>query len=512
MRDQLSTRRGQSRRGALLLGIIGGVLSLSAALLPGAFGADNVISLVWQRPGADRLVASRHALITSRPPFPGAGADEDLSRFRVEVDGTARPRSVRLSLVSIDPSAERVRDRLDLGTGDLEVGAGAVRSPWLVLAADDDDRTSPRLSGRALKAGLGDWIEARVRVGGRRAKRWSIRVGRPSFESGPLAIREVRLSIVVLRTAPGGDPLVGGDLAGAGEVMAFQARVAGEIFSQCAVAVPVDRNAPVRLADPPGPCLIAVGERFGMFSKGGVVRLMVDGERLGPWKIGSEYTPSQTTRLLGRYLEEAGFAIDRYENARISSFVNATSDLLVRRKDGSPARVEPWPGEPLTTDPAQSMDIGAVILEDGIDAYDDMTALSGTLEERTLVRALSDNDPGTIDVIVVNRFAGGGRQGESFIPSGTVVEGGAVIVDLNALARARQSYTLSHELGHVLLDDLGHPDSRGEDEPFWLMHSRSSSLLDGPKRITEAECRTIRASIEKRSPASPADTENLWRR
>jgi hypothetical protein len=455
------------------------------------------LSVTWRGASNEELRASQNALLPSRPPSAEATAEEDLSRFRIDVYGAKRPGSVRMSLLSIEPSTGRVRDRIHLRSADLAVRGKTVHAPWLVLVADEEDRRSPRLRGRALRAALGDWIEARIRVGGRRARKWFIRVGRPSHESGPSAIRPVRLDFVVLRETPDGPPLIGQDSQGIEEVIAHQIQVAGEVFAQCAVQVLASGNTQVQVADPPSSGLIAVGERFGLPSEGGVVRLMVDGESLGPWKVGSEYAPAQTARLLGHYIEDAGFRVERVENRKISSFTHPTADLVVTRADGSPAEVTAWPGEPLSTDPMQSLEIGAVDLSDGIDAYDDSTAHTGTLEERTLVRILEDGDPRTIDVFIINRFDTPARQGESFLRSGSVTDSGAVVLDLSALARARQSYTLSHELGHVLLDDLGHPDARGEDNPFLLMHSRSSSAIDGPKRISAAECQKIRNNIEE---------------
>jgi hypothetical protein len=67
-----------------------------------------------------------------------------------------------------------------------------------------------------------------------------------------------------------------------------------------------------------------------------------------------------------------------------------------------------------------------------------------------------------------------------------------VILDLPALARARQSYTLAHEVAHLLLDDLGHPDDAGDLRPSLLMSSFASSAVDGPKRLTAADCEAMR--------------------
>jgi hypothetical protein len=71
-----------------------------------------------------------------------------------------------------------------------------------------------------------------------------------------------------------------------------------------------------------------------------------------------------------------------------------------------------------------------------------------------------------------------------------------VIMDRAGVRARRTSLTLAHELGHVILDEPGHPDDYGVDTPTLLMDSDASdSSPFGPRRITVDECaRAIRQS------------------
>jgi hypothetical protein len=248
----------------------------------------------------------------------------------------------------------------------------------------------------------------------------------------------------------------------------------------------------VVVADPPGPCLLAVGGRNGLPSAGGEVRLVVDGERVGPFHVGVGYTPVETARLLARELTSAGFVIDLSVNARAADAAFPSADIVVRRQDHSLADLAVWNDEPLTTDPTQALAIGAVQLDDGLEPFGPNDFAVGTLEERALVKALESGNPRVIEIFVVSRFTGLRKQGESFVSSNGSSLKNVAVVDWRALGRARQAYTLAHEIGHILLDDLEHPDARGDNRPFLLMHSRSSSAVGGPMRITAEQCETMR--------------------
>ena len=122
--------------------------------------------------------------------------------------------------------------------------------------------------------------------------------------------------------------------------------------------------------------------------------------------------------------------------------------------------------------------------------------MAGTLEERTLLKAIDDGDPTTIEVVVVPLFAGGGRIGESFIGSDLSSVRNVVLLDRAGIRARKSSLTLAHELGHVLMDLPGHPDDFGPDTPTLLMDSDAADPSPfGPRRITVDECaRVLRQS------------------
>ncbi len=462
------------------------LFSTTMLVASAGWGDDNDLRVEWQDGAGHVLTSTKDALSFSRPPHPEAKVSEDPSRFRVRVFGAPSRPLVRMSLVSVDIETGRVHDRLNLRsfTADKD---GALVAPWIVLVTNRQDKTAPGLARHSLMARLGDRIEARVRIGGAVSGTWTIPVG----QAEPHNSRRLRLHVVVLRQFAGGSPLAGDSSRGTRAVMRHQVKVLGEILAQCTIEPVALVDAAVDISDPPGACLLAVGERFGLPSAGGEVRLMVDGVRLGPWKVGSGYSPQETARLLSHHLSDAGFRVEISHNRKAPNHAFATSDILVRRNDGNLAEMSPWPDQPLSSDPRQSLEIGRVTLADGINAYDENDAVRGTLEERTLIKALSDTDDSSVEVFVVNRFSQVGKQGESFIRASESSLKNAVVIDLNALGRARQSYALSHEVGHVLLDDLGHPDTRGDNRTCLLMHSNSSSAVGGPRRLTAQECERI---------------------
>jgi hypothetical protein len=83
-----------------------------------------------------------------------------------------------------------------------------------------------------------------------------------------------------------------------------------------------------------------------------------------------------------------------------------------------------------------------------------------------------------------------------------------VVVDRAAIRSNESSFTLAHEIGHVLLDDPGHPDDHGADTPTLLMDADASDpSAYGPRRLTVAECaRALRQS----GPKSPVRLLSSW--
>jgi len=195
-------------------------------------------------------------------------------------------------------------------------------------------------------------------------------------------------------------------------------------------------------------------------------------------------------------LTAAGFSARVSDNAAIAAGANGASDVLVRRRDGALALLEPPASGTVSTDPTMTACIGGVDLDDGLQHFGDIDAISGTVEERALIKAFDDNDPTTIEVLLVPSFAGGGRIGESFISADGGAVRNTVIEDRAGIRADRASSALSHELGHVLLDEPGHPDDFGLDTPTRLMDADAANpSAYGPRRLLVDECvRALRQS------------------
>jgi hypothetical protein len=134
--------------------------------------------------------------------------------------------------------------------------------------------------------------------------------------------------------------------------------------------------------------------------------------------------------------------------------------------------------------------------------------VSGTLEERTLIKAYADRDPATIDVFVIPAFSSSGRVGESFLDGSGAAVHNTVLVDRAAILSGARSHVLAHELGHVLLDMPGHPDDYGVDQPTALMDSDATDpSIFGPRRLSVEECER---AVRTRGPLSPWPLLEAW--
>jgi hypothetical protein len=204
-------------------------------------------------------------------------------------------------------------------------------------------------------------------------------------------------------------------------------------------------------------------------------------------------TASGVADEVARALEHLGLVAVVSPNSRIAPGASGSVDVLVRKRDGRLTAFElSSSGAPLSSDPTFGAEIGSVDLSDGLQHFGDMDSVAGTTEERTLLKAIDDLDPRTIDVVVVPLFAGGGRIGESFIASDLSSVRNAVILDRAGIRARRSSLTLAHELGHVLMDLPGHPDDYGVDTPIQLMDSDGSDASPfGPRRLTLDECARV---------------------
>jgi hypothetical protein len=247
----------------------------------------------------------------------------------------------------------------------------------------------------------------------------------------------------------------------------------------------------VKVVSPPPPYLVALGDDVGLPAGGGEIRLRVEGKAVS-FTTKKGWSTRQAALELQRVAERAGFKAAISENARISSGASPSVDVALRRADGQLASAELLG----SSDPTLSVALGAVDLTDGLQHFGDTDSVAGTIEERALVKAVDDGDPRTIEVIVIPFFGSGGRIGESFIGSDGSSMRNVVIIDRAGVRARRTSLTLAHELGHVILDEPGHPDDYGVDTPTLLMDSDASDASPfGPRRLPAEDCaRAVRQS------------------
>jgi hypothetical protein len=181
-------------------------------------------------------------------------------------------------------------------------------------------------------------------------------------------------------------------------------------------------------------------------------------------------------------------------NRRTDYASEGSADVQARDAQGRWLAFEPVSASAaLSSDRRQRLSLGAVDLRDGLEEFQNMNSASGTLEERTLMKSLADDDATTIELVVVNRFTRQTRIGEAFVEGdgGSILN--ALFLDRTGLSAQREAWTQSHEVGHIVLDQPWHPDNLGPDRPWLLMDADASlAAVNGPKRLTLAECARIR--------------------
>jgi hypothetical protein len=357
----------------------------------------------------------------------------------------------------------------------------------LRVVIDDVDRSHPLVSDRSIKGEVGGAIV--FREGGHKAQ--AIRVlGPRTSPAGPIGRMKATLRPFVLRVTPGGAPAIGGTDVGAINALRVELGAASAIWGQCGLTFGDTRTLDAKVVDPPPAHLLDVGSDLGIAASGGVIRLRADTKILTVTTTPGE-TPDRVASDLARAIDKAGLVAVVSPNARIGPGVAPSVDVSIRHKDGTLVAIEAA-GGPISTDPTLGVRIGSVDLSDGLQHFTDTDAMAGTLEERTLLKALDDGDPATIEVVVVPLFAGGGRIGESFIGSDLSSVRNVVLLDRAGIRARKSSLTLAHELGHVLMDLPGHPDDYGVDAPTLLMDSDAADASAfGPRRITLDECARV---------------------
>jgi len=465
-----------------------------------AIARFTVVGLSFLRADGSPLDASHQALgvshaITNDEGLPrgvgSAQAPDDVEAIRFRVEDVGVSDLAEIAVRSSAPGDAPRSNRPHLAVA--PAGAHAWTSAWMRLVGDAVDEHAPGVGAQTLRVALRDQVEVVYRAASG-TLRQGARVGRPGSEDGVRAVRRGHLRVRILRAIPGGRPAIGGDDQGALHLGREQVAIANEIWLQCFIDFGAPADADVAVVDPPPPYLLSVADGDGLpAAGGGEIRLRVDGRVVPVVTTRAGDPPIETALRVADALRRLGYAPRVLQNPRTEPGAAGSADVLVRRADHALATLSADGDAPLSSDARQRLQLGEVDLGDGLSEFDNMTAVAGTLEERTLVHAIQDDDPTTVEIVIVPSFARGTRQGESFIEAdgGTILD--ALILDRNGVGEARAAWTQSHELGHVLLDEPYHPDNVGPDRPWLLMDADSSEpTVLGPKRITQDECLRVR--------------------
>jgi len=413
-------------------------------------------------------------------------ADPDALRFVLSGKEGELPNGVMV--VASDAGGAKLDEvELSIVDGACPAGTGPVcRTTALVRpVADDIDRDHPLVKDRSIRAEVGGALS--VLSGGRVLG--AIRVGGPRVTPvGPIERLRGKLRVIVVRDRAKGSVPFGTDETSAKALARRQIGLANSLWGQCGITFGPEAEADVRIVDPPPTYLLSVGCDLGLPASGGEILLRIEGHEVRA-ELRPKMTPRVAARAVARAIEQAGFVTKLSENARIEPGADRTTDILVRRRDGQLAVLEPPERGLISSDPTMTACIGGVDLSDGLDHFVDVDAPAGTVEERALVKAFDDGDPSTIQVFMIPSFAGGGRIGESFIYADRSSVRNVVIEDRAGIRADRASFALAHELGHILLDMPGHPDDFGVDVPTLLMDSDAADpSAFGPRRLSVAEC------------------------
>ena len=449
-------------------------------------------------PAVDALTIS--GFVTNGPTLPrddSYGATSlAASDLRVQVNDPGSPRG---AFATLESRTRRGTLRASLRVPLARPAKGSpLRSPYVRLVADEIDQHARGAETRTLRVALRDYVVVRY-DNGDLALRQSLRVGQPGDREAPAAARRASVHVHVLRASTDGAPVIGRDDAEALALMRLQLAAANEIWLQCNLSFGEPAEAAIEVVSPPPATLLAVANEDGLPARGGgELRFRVNGRAIGPLSTQAGARPLETAQSIARELRQQGFYPQVTENLPTRSGAGPSADVLVRTQSGAFVSITPAGALPLSSDARQSLRIGQVDLGDGLQEFDNMTAQVGSLEERTLVKALADDDPRSIDIFVVNQFTAATRQGEAFIadPPGPIVN--VVLIDRNGLRHAPLAWTLAHELGHVLMNDPLHPDNVGPDRPWLLMDADSGrGTVDGPKRLRAQDCERMRETARR---------------
>lgn len=356
------------------------------------------------------------------------------------------------------------------------------QSPWIRPVLPGDTSGDP--SRRILPVHLGDTLAFSVGE-----QSLELPVGRPGGEDGPMALREARLRIRIVHH-PGLRTAQYPELNEA--ALRREVARANAIWSQCAIGFGPADDADVALLALPrtGAPFLSIGDDAGIQTVGGFVQFQV-GDVAIRVDLAPGLSPAQSAERIAAAGRAAGFDVRVGLNPRVRNAAAPSADVAFFR-DGERQLLHLDDHRPLTNESAQSILLAPLRLGNGLTPFRTNRSAAGTLEERALLAFVSDDDPQTIDVAVIARFAFP-RNGEAFIESDGGRFANSVIVSHRGVANGEATSTLAHELGHVLLDTAFHTDDRGADRPWLLMDGNAFARgSSGPRRLSQNECREAR--------------------
>jgi hypothetical protein len=353
---------------------------------------------------------------------------------------------------------------------------------------------------------LGDTLSLVGQVGGRlsvaleRVTVASIGIGGP--REGRAAAFErlrARLRVRLVRNTVGGAPPLGASDDDARSLVQGELLRAARLWGQCGIDFGPSSALELALVDPPQVASLSVGCDLGLPASGGDIVLMAGGVVIRD-KTRSAESPQEVSSRLTLLLEGAGLSVQRFDNPRSHAGAGSSVDLVVGTKGNSGPSLSRVGDAPLCTDQTLGLCLRTVDLLDGLSHFVDSNSGVGTEEERALLDAVIDRDQASIDIVVVPSFTSERRLGESFIVADETRFANTIILSESAFTLGRRSQTLAHELGHVFLQQPGHPDDFGSDRSWSLMDSDALDASPiGPRRLTLEECDR---AIQKSGPSS----------
>jgi hypothetical protein len=362
-------------------------------------------------------------------------------------------------------------------------GKRCVQTPLIRVTVDAQD--ADYASERSLEGELGGYLQ----LSGQHGLLASLPVGGPREMEIGSGILQAKLRVRIVRTFPGGVPPFGRDDSAVVGLLQREIHIANQLWGQCGITFGDESAVDIAVVDPPPPYLLAIGCGFGVSAGGGEINVLVDHQRLSVTTKAGE-VPRAVALRVALAAERLGLRAVVQTNPRMLAGALASFDVEFRRPSGQWAILAPVPGRALSSDATLGVSVGIVDLSDGLDHFMNVSSMTGTLEERALLRATIDADPTTIDLVVVEAFSRVGRIGESFAASEAGSVGNVIVLNRAAFRVGARSYALAHELGHVLLARPGHPDDYGVDTPWNLMDSDAvDGTVFGPKHLTLDDCR-----------------------